>query len=245
MKKYCYSRKKTKNIKRLFRFLSLAISVIGIAIAFYVSFPLISWQIYFAPVFASQTVNAPIPKSTIVSSSSVQSLISNVTNLGIDYSDARNWFPNYKSNQNGVPKISSYNISIPKLKIKDAYVTTIDNDLDNHLVNYIGTAIPPDNGTAVIYGHSSLPQLFNPKNYKTIFATLHNIKVGDEIYVNASGISYRYKIFSITIVEPEDTSIFTQDYNNSYLTLVTCTPPGTTWKRLIVKSRLQKVGSDI
>ena len=30
---------------------------------------------------------------------------------------------------------------------------------------------------------------------------------------------------NISVVEPSDTSIFQQDYDNSYLTLVTCTPP--------------------
>ena len=30
-----------------------------------------------------------------------------------------------------------------------------------------------------------------------------------------------------------------RDTTDSYLTLVTCTPPGTTWKRLIIKAKLE------
>ena len=50
-----------------------------------------------------------------------------------------------------------------------------------------------------------------------------------------------YKIFNIRIVEQTDTYIFEQNYDNSYLTLVTCTPPGTIWKRLIIKAKLEKI----
>ncbi|MDO8639815.1 MAG: sortase, partial [bacterium] len=78
-------------------------------------------------------------------------------------------------------------------------------------------------------------------DYKTIFATLHTIKINDEIFVSIEGVSYKYNIYNIIIVDPTDTSIFTQTVDDSYLTLVTCTPPGTIWKRLIVKARLQKI----
>lgn len=239
----CYYKKDKKNTKKILRYFSLFIFIIGISITLYISFPLILWQLYFAPVFAVSGINAPIPKTAIVNNATIKSLISTASqNLaGVDYSNAQNWFPNYKPEGTASPKISSYTVSIPKLKIKDAVVSAIDNNLDMHLVNYAGTAIPPDNGNAVIYGHSTLPQLFSPKDYKTIFATLHTIKIGDEFSVKVSGVEYYYKIFSITIVDPSDTSIFVQDFDNSYITLVTCTPPGTVWKRLIIKARLQKI----
>lgn len=243
MNKRYYRKTKKINIKKIFKFFSLGVGILGLISLIYVFFPLISWQFYFAPVFAEQNIASPIPKTEIVTPSSIKSLMSNAaTNFsGIDYSNADNWFPNFRPLQKGTPRISSYKLTIPKLNIKDAEVTTIDHDLDKHLVNYIGTAIPPDNGNAVIYGHSTIPQLFSPKDYKKIFATLHTLKVGDEFTVDAQNIIYSYKIFNIIVVDPSDTSIFTQSYDNSYITLVTCTPPGTTWKRLIVKAKLQKI----
>lgn len=243
MNKYSYKKIKRKNFKKIFRFISLGIFLIGILGIIYISLPLLSWQVYFAPVFAEQKINAPIPKMTIVSTSSIKSLISVASGniAGVNYSNAQNWFPTYNPNLQKTPRVSSYTLSIPKLKIKDAIVTTIDNDLDKHLVNYGGTAVPPEKGNSVIYGHSTLPQLFNPKDYKTIFATAFFLKPNDEIFANVQGVIYSYKIFSITIVDPTDTSIFAQNYDDSLLTLVTCTPPGTTWKRLIIKGRLQKI----
>ena len=158
------------------------------------------------------------------------------------YTNAQNWFPNLNlEKQDKNQNASSYTLSIPSLGIDTAIVSTVDYDLAKHLVNYPGTEIPPRNGNSVIFGHSTLPQLFNPKDYKTIFATLYKIKLGDEIFVKSSGVLYKYSVYSIIVVDPLDTSIFAQSYDNSYLTLVTCTPPGTTWKRLIVKTRLEKI----
>lgn len=240
MSNYYYTKTKPRNIRYLLRLISLSIFAVGLVGTLYVFFPLLSWQLYFIPVFAQSDVASPIPKTTMVTSNTIQSLVQNSLS-GIDYSNAQNWFPTYNADISSKPKATSYTLSIPKLHIKNAGVSTIDNDLDNHLVNYGGTALPPSNGNAVIFGHSTLPQLFNPTNYRTIFATAHTLQTGDEIIVQVSGIKYTYKIFSITVVDPSDTSVLTQSYDNAYLTIVTCTPPGTTWKRLIIKSRIEKL----
>ncbi len=243
MGKYYYEKADKILRKKTLRLLSLLILFTGLVIIFYIFYPLVSWQVYFAPALASSKIQAPIPRATVVNSSEIGSLISQAGNLlsGVDYTNAQNWFPGFNPTAVQERKISSYTISIPKLKINNATVSTIDNDLAIHLVNYQGTAFPPDKGTAVIFGHSTLPQLFNPSDYKTIFANAYQLKIDDDIYTYIDGVSYRYKIFNISVVEPADTSIFEQNYDNSYLTLVTCTPPGTIWKRLIIKSKLEKI----
>lgn len=244
MIKYHYYKKTNKRkFIRISHLISLIILCSGLIGFFYVFFPLISWQIFFNPFFTSQDITAPIPKTTIVNSLTIKSLFAQAASETIkrtDYENLENWFPGYKI-QKSNSNIESYFLSIPKLNIKNATVSTIDNKLSEHLVNYGGTAIPPNNGNIVIFGHSTLPQLFNPKDYKTIFANLHKMKVEDKVFIDISGITYLYKVFSITVVEPENTSVFTQDYNQNFLTLITCTPPGTTWKRLIIKAKLEKV----
>lgn len=244
MKKIYYKKSTKINFKNIFKVTSLSTCVFGIFIILYIFFPLISWQVYFAPVFASQKINLPIPQSTLINSSSVKNLIAysakSLTN-NLDYTNAKNWFPQHPPEENK-PNISSYSLSIPKLNIKEAKVTTIDYDLAKHLVNYGGTAIPPENGTAVIFGHSTLPQLFNPKDYKTIFATLHTLKVGDQIFAAVENVTYSYRIYNIIIVDPKDTEeIFAQRFDSSYIALITCTPPGTIWKRLVIKAKLERI----
>jgi len=240
MNKYYYTKTKQTNVRAVFRTMSLIVFGIGLLGMAYIFFPLLSWQLYFVPVFAAGNLASPIPKTTIVTPSTIQSLLANSIS-NVDYSNAANWFPTYNTNLTTSPKATSYTISIPKIKIKDATVSTIDNDLDKHLINYGGTALPPEKGNAVIFGHSTLPQLFDPKNYRTIFATAHTLTVGDEMIVRVSDISYTYKIFNISVVDPSDTSVLAQNYDDGYMTLVTCTPPGTTWKRLIIKSRIEKI----
>lgn len=241
MSKYYYKRNYSFTLKKGVRLSSLGFCLLGILILLYISFPLVSWQIYFAPVFAASDVQAPIPKTTIVNSDTLGSLFSGATaGFGKDFTNAQNWFPTAHL-ENGQSRIPSYQLSIPSLQIEHAIVSTTDYDLDKHLVHYGNTPVPPDKGNAVIFGHSTLPQLFNKSNYKTIFANAYKLKLGDEIVAESEGVTYTYKIYNITVVDPIDTSAFVQDYDVSMLTLVTCTPPGTTWKRLIIKTKLQKI----
>ncbi len=236
MGKYYYGKSAQYNLKKYLRLASVLLLLGGISIILYVLFPAISWQIYFAPAFASQNITSSIPHASIID------LTKNSINR-TDYTKAENWFPEFnpspsQENKNSIP---SYTISIPKINIESAMVSTVDTDLTKHLVNYQGTGMPGKNGNAVIFGHSTLPQLFNPKDYKTIFANVYKLKNEDKVLAKVNGVIYTYKIFRIIVVDPEDSSSLVQDYDNSYLTLVTCTPPGTIWKRLIVKARLERI----
>lgn len=237
--------KRTQNqiFKRLALFISVLFIMTGSSIIFYIIAPFISWHVYFSPVFASQEITIPIPKTTVVSKEIIGSLVeatSGFTN-GVDYKNAKTWFPTYQTKENKKAAITQYFVTIPTLNITNAIVSTTDYDLERHLVHYGGTSLPPDTGNTIIFGHSTLPQLFNPKDYTTIFANAYKLKVNDDIIVSIENISYTYKIKTIRVVDPSDTSVFSQDVDNSYVTLVTCTPPGTTWKRLIIKGRLEQI----
>jgi sortase A len=185
----------------------------------------------------------PILKYEFKSQSFSQQLISPVEVLGesttvIDYSRPSTWFPTAPNLPPQPSKITHYTLSIPKLKIEKAIVHIGGEDLMDSLIQYPGTALPGQYGNAVIFGHSVLPQFFNPKNYKTIFSTLPALEEGDEILVDFDGVAYRYEIMNLSEVSPEDVSVLEQHYNAEYLTLITCVPPGTYLKRLIVTARL-------
>lgn len=236
MGKYYYKKNAQNNLKKYLRLASGLFLLTGISIILYVLFPIISWQLYFQPAFVSQDILLSIPRANIVD------LARNSIDA-TDYTKAENWFKSFNpgASQKDQVDIPSYAISIPKIKIEEAMVSAIDTDLEKHLINYPGTGIPGRNGNAVIFGHSTLPQLYNPKDYKTIFANVYKLKNGDTIYAMLNSVTYTYKIFKIIVVDPSDSSALVQSYDNSYLTLVTCTPPGTVWKRLIVKARLERI----
>lgn len=240
-----YVKKDTQKVKKIVRFTGLAMLISGLLFGVYFFFPLISWQIYLEPVFASQVVTAPIPKTTIVTNEYIQSLwrnaASSIQNISGDKKEE--WLPYgsaYKEVQIST-QLSYYYLSIPKIKVTNAVVSTIDTDLSSHLVNFPGTAVPPNKGTAAVFGHSTLPSLFDPNNYKTIFAMAHTLVVGDKILVTANNTQYSYVIYNISIVDPTDTSYLAQETDDSHLTIITCTPPGTIWKRLIIRSKIEKI----
>lgn len=158
----------------------------------------------------------------------------------IDYTKASNWFPNQpQSNINLAGRI--YFLSIPKLKINEATVKIAGEDLDKSLIHYGGTGLPGDYGAAVIFGHSILPQFYDPKNYKAIFSLLPKLTEGDEIFVKYDGITFRYVVKGMRVTTPNDISILEQRYDSSYIKLITCAPPGTYWKRFEVTAQLESL----
>ena len=157
-----------------------------------------------------------------------------------DLTNANLWYPT-SPQKHIVSRVNTYAISIPKLKIVNALVTISGDDLEDSLVHYGGTGIPGQYGTGVIFGHSSLPQFYSPKNYKSIFSLLPALKEGDEIFITYDGVEYRYVVYDMEVLDPTDLSVLEQQFDASYVTLVTCVPPGTTWKRLDVKAKLSSL----
>jgi sortase A len=203
----------------LFRFLSVGLIFVGAILLVSASLPIVLYQ--------------------IKSASFRQNIISSVSSYYVDYSDPGDWFPTAPKLPLSSTKITHYQLSVPKLKIKSATVEIAGDDLSKSLIHYPGTALPGQYGNAVIFGHSVLPQFYNPQNYKTIFSTLPSLNKGDEIIVGFDGVTYRYVVISMVEVVPQDISVLEQQYNDRYLSLVTCVPPGTYWHRLIVKSKLE------
>ncbi len=227
--------------KKYVKILGSFFIIFGILFFGYFFFPLLSYQVFLANA-SEGDIEVPIPKYLVAKKTgNISDLISErITSLTTNFNDARNWYPDVQIAKQEERKVDKYSLSIPKLKIENAEVSTTDYDLANHLVQYFGTAIPGEPGTAIIFGHSTIPAWFDPKNYKTIFATLHTLKVGDEFQATVDGKTYNYKIFSIEITTPEDTNMFSQSFDHSYITIVTCTPPGTIWKRLVVRAAMEE-----
>ncbi|HUV72578.1 MAG TPA: sortase [Clostridia bacterium] len=205
------------------------------------AYPIISYQLLISPRFSRSFVS-PSSEAAIAQSFAVsggEQALGTEIDL-VDYTKASNWFPNQEVVFS--PKAGSfYTLSIPKLKIFEAVVEVGIEDLKKSLIQYPGTVEPGRFGNTVIFGHSVLPQFFNPKNYTTIFSTLPTLRANDEIFVTYNQVKYRYLVEQMIEVPPNDISILAQRYDDSYLTLITCVPPGTYLRRLIVRARLAKM----
>jgi sortase A len=244
MKKQFYTKSNSVNARVIMRFIGLFIALGGFGLACYTFFPLVLYEIYVQPAFNNQTFASPIPQTNVITQGSLSSLIQNTaTQLShLGDSDDNSWLPPTTSNQYKevavTEQLSNYYLSIPSLGIENEYVSMLDNNVNLHLIQFPGTAVPPNVGNTAIYGHSTLPQWFNPHNPHAIFATALNTKIGDSVIITIGSKVYTYKVISMTIVPADDTSYLAQDTDGSYLSIITCTPPGTTWERLVIKSKL-------
>jgi len=202
----------------------------GLMILSWVLWPIVSFTLFTAPQFSG--VVSPLQDGLVLSP-----IVSAATP---DYTNANVWFPT-SPQKKLVSRVTAYTLSIPKLGIKDALVIISGDDLNKSLIHYGGTGLPGQYGTAVIFGHSVLPQFYNPTNYRTIFSTLPTLKIGDDIFVRYDGVEYRYVVYEMLVTEPNDLSPLAQRFDDSYVTLITCVPPGTYWKRLNVRARLERI----
>lgn len=111
--------------------------------------------------------------------------------------------------------------------------TDIQDALQHGVVHYPGTARPGQAGNFFITGHSSYYPWAEGK-YKTVFARLHELNPGDEYWVYYGGDKHRYIVGEKKEVKPSDVTVLDQPVGERVATIMTCTPVGTTLRRLIV-----------
>jgi len=214
--------------KLVIKIIAALSALLGILLLIYIFFPIISYELLASSKFATYLTPVPIGEFVIGGP--------------VDYTKASNWFADSdtKFESSG---IKYYTISIPKLNIEDMTVSVGGEDLGDSLIQYPGTALPGKVGNAVIFGHSILPQFYNPKDYMSIFSTLPTLDDGDEININFDGISYNFVVENMFEVKPTDIEILNQNSDGAYVTLVTCTPPGHPLRprRLVVRAKLVPV----
>ena len=232
-----------RKIPRYLKTIPTIISAIGMAMLAGVAYPVVSYQLKDFRFFISrdQGLLSPVYYQTEADNSGEPVVLG-----GVDYTKASSWFPGSIQNELfyavkhspsfDVPDF--YSISIPSLGIFDAIVSLADEDLTKQLVQYPQTALPGQIGAPVIFGHSTLPQFFDPKKYTTIFSTLPKVKVGSDIFVKFDGIEYTYRITKSYEVKPKELWVLKQDFSDKTLKLITCVPPGTTLRRLVVEASL-------
>ena len=142
-------------------------------------------------------------------------------------------------------------IIIPKLNLNIPLVTPsyqnllsenwegVESDIQDALqqgvVHYPGTARPGQAGNFFVTCHSSYYP-WAPGKYKNVFARLHDLDVGDEYWVYYGGDKHRYIVREKQEVKPSNVRVLDQPLDKRIATLMTCTPVGTTLRRLIVTS---------
>jgi LPXTG-site transpeptidase (sortase) family protein len=137
---------------------------------------------------------------------------------------------------------SEATLNIPKLNIHAPVIygsanddTSFQKSLEHGVVHYSGTALPGEVGNVVIFGHSS-NDWWEPGDYKFVFVLLDKLAVGDKIGIDYQSKRHYYVVTDMKVVEPNQTGVMAPTAVPT-LTLITCTPPGTSLKRLVVRAR--------
>ena len=108
--------------------------------------------------------------------------------------------------------------------------------MEDGVVHYNKTGMTGQVGNNVILGHNT-NNFWNSGRYKTAFVLLDRLENEDTFEVHHEGKRYIYEIYKKKVIEPSDFSVVTQEVTEPVVTLITCHPPGTSWKRLIIQAR--------
>lgn len=141
-----------------------------------------------------------------------------------------------------VVKYEGFHLEIPKININAPIIPDVpggDKDKDAYfkaleggVAHFAGTKKPGEGGNIFIFGHSSFYP-WSAGDYKEIFKDLDQLAVGDEILVWYNKKKYKYKVTETKIIKPDDVSVL-ESTNFEELVLMTCWPPGTIQKRLVI-----------
>ena len=127
-------------------------------------------------------------------------------------------------------EISTIGLSVMILEGTDAAI------LRRGVGHIPGTSLPGQEGNVAIAGHRD-----------TFFRPLRKIRQNDEITLTTLNGSYRYRVDSTQVIEPDDTEVLDAS-NEAILTLVTCYPfsfVGSAPKRFIVRAHRVPPGADL
>lgn len=132
-------------------------------------------------------------------------------------------------------------VIIPKLNVNAPIVFDVDPNntmsaMDNGVAHFRvpgASAFPGEIGNFVISGHSS-GDIYETNPYRFIFSGLERLTDGDLIYINYEGTRYTYSVIKRQVVAPSNVAALDMQTDKPLITLITCTPLGTSKNRLLV-----------
>ena len=154
----------------------------------------------------------------------------------------------YEINKNQVskteeikPLCTNFGIVIPKLVINSKVIKNVDpydakiyqKALTQGVAHAQGSSLPGQIGNIFIFSHSS-ENFYEATRYNSIFYLLSKLEMGDTITLYYEGNRFDYHVVEKKIVNPNEINYLSGKSAKPVLTLMTCYPPGTNFKRLII-----------
>jgi len=145
------------------------------------------------------------------------------------------------------PMDSTFGIVIPKIRANAAVIPNVDpydakayqQALTRGVAHARGSVYPGRIGNVFIFSHSSV-DFYKALQYNSVFYLLDKLDTNDEILLYFNSEKFTYRVIEKKLVEPSTVFYLTEKTKDKLVTLMTCWPPGTTFKRLIVRGILQE-----
>ena len=121
-------------------------------------------------------------------------------------------------------------VKIPKIGVRlPIYHGTTQTILAMGAGHLYGTDLPVSGKSrhTVVTAHTGMPDA-------TMFDDLNTLKKGDYFYFDVQGKTFRYRVFRINVVQPNDIRLLRREKGRDLATLITCTPYGINTHRLLV-----------
>lgn len=144
------------------------------------------------------------------------------------------------------PLDTNFGIVVPKIAANAKVMADVDpgnqkvyfEALKNGVAHAAGTVYPGQVGNSFLFAHS-VGNFWEVNRWNAVFYLLRELAPGDEVDLFYQGKRYVYVVYGKRVVEPSEVGYLNAQANFPMLTLQTCWPPGTTFKRLLVFARLR------
>ena len=154
---------------------------------------------------------------------------------------------NYQLNRSSVeqtPIDTDFGIVIPKIGANAKVIGGVDpfnsreyqRALAQGVAHAKTSSLPGQPGNVFIFSHSSA-NFYEAGRYNSIFYLLNKLQPGDEIKLYYQGQPLVYQVTETKIVPAQAVNYLKSGTGEQTLTLMTCWPAGTAYKRLLVIAR--------
>lgn len=131
-----------------------------------------------------------------------------------------------------IPRIR---VAAPIKRPRSTAENVINNALLRGVIKYPGTAEPGERGNVFLTGHSSY-YWWAQTDFRNVFALVPQLRRNDEIVIYSQGRKYAYRVHAVFEVTPTQTGVL-KPTPVATVTLSTCVPVGTSYRRKIVQAR--------
>jgi len=140
-----------------------------------------------------------------------------------------------------IPIDPNFTIIIPKINVNTKVIKNVNPfnsteyqiALTHGVAHARGSALPGFPGNVFIFAHSAT-DWYQANQYNAVFYLINKLESGDQIIIYYQGSKYIYSVNQKKIVNGNEISYLTGLVTDKTLTLMTCWPPGTTLKRLVI-----------